>query len=357
MWILDCKYMICVNIIAAFNKFWMHLNSEDLIIFIISFDAFKYKVLFFDLINELAFYQQYMNEVLFDFLNCFIQVYLNDILIYSKTHRKHVDYVCLVLSRLWEAGLQIDIWKYKFHIQKTKFLKLILTTEEFEMNSKKIKAIKNWSMLNNLKLTQSFLRFCNFYKCFIYCFFNLAKPLSKLTKKNQLFEWISECQDSFESLKNALFKASVLAHFDPDRKTVLKINAFQYITGGVLFQYSDDDSLCSVTFYSKNMLSTECNYHIYDKELLIIIKCLKNWRFELEMICDPFEVLTDNQILKYFKTVQKLFFKQCCYLNLISDFDFHIKYYFKKTNAKIDVFIKMLNCIPDDEDERIQECY
>ena len=107
----------------------------------------------------------------------------------------------------------------------------------------------------------------------------------------------------FESLKNALFKTSVLAHFDSDKKTVLKTDAFQYIMSDVLSQYDDDDNLCPVIFYSKNMLSAECNYHIYNKELLIIIKCLKNWKSELEIICDPFKVLTDNQTLKHFKTV------------------------------------------------------
>ena len=71
------------------------------------------------------------------------------------------------------------------------------------------------------------------------------------------------------------------------------------------------------------------------------------------MTHNPFEILTDNQTLKHFKTVQKLSFKQCCYFNLISDFNFHIKYCFEKANVKIDVFIKILNCIPDDENERI----
>ena len=150
-----------------------------------------------------------------------------------------------------------------------------------------------------------------------------------------------------------LFKALVLAHFDPNRKSVLKTDTFQYIKDNILFQYNDNDSLCSVVFYNKNMLSAECNYHIYNKELLIIIKCLKNWRFELEMICDFFEVLTDNQALKNFKTIQKLFFWQCYYFNLILDFDFYIKYCFKKANVKINVFIKILNCISDDENKRI----
>ena len=71
------------------------------------------------------------------------------------------------------------------------------------------------------------------------------------------------------------------------------------------------------------------------------------------MTCDPFKVLTDNQVLKHFKTVQKLFFKQYCYFNLILDFDFHIKYHSEKVNVKADVLIKMSDCIFSDENERI----
>ena len=180
--------MTYVNIITAFNKLWMHSDSEDLTIFITSLDTFKYKILPFGLINEPVFYQQYMNEILFNFLNYFVQVYFDDILIYSRICREHVNHIHSVLGRLWEAGLQADIQKCKFHVQKTKFLKLILTTEELEINLKKIKAIRNWSIPNNLKLTQSFLGFCNFYRHFIYHFSNLIKPLSKLTKKDQPFK-------------------------------------------------------------------------------------------------------------------------------------------------------------------------
>ena len=101
------------------------------------------------------------------------------------------------------------------------------------------------------------------------------------------------------------------------------------------------------------MLPAECNYHIYDKELLIIIKCLKNWKSELEIICDFFEILTDNQALKHFKTVQKLFFKQYHYFNLISNFDFYIKYYFREINIKADAFIRMSDCISGNKNKRI----
>jgi len=87
--IQDSKYLIQLNIIVIFNKLHMHSSSKDLTIFIISFDFYKYHVMFFKLINDSTFYQHYMNDVLFDYFHQFCQIYLDDIIIYSKTLKKH----------------------------------------------------------------------------------------------------------------------------------------------------------------------------------------------------------------------------------------------------------------------------
>jgi len=109
--IQESKYLTQLNIIVMFNKLHMHLNSENLTIFIIFFDSYKYHVMLFDLINESAFYQHYMNDVLFEYLHQFCQIYLNDIIIYSKTLKEHKQHVQLILQRLRETDLQIDINK------------------------------------------------------------------------------------------------------------------------------------------------------------------------------------------------------------------------------------------------------
>ena len=114
--IQSCKFMTRLNIIVAFNKLRMHSNSEDFTIFIISLETYKYRVLLFELINEPVNYQQYMNDILFDYLNNFYQTYLNDILIYSKIKKKHVKHVRLILQRLREIDLQVDILKCEFHV-------------------------------------------------------------------------------------------------------------------------------------------------------------------------------------------------------------------------------------------------
>jgi len=114
--IQESKYLTWLNIIVVFNKLCMHSNSENLTIFIIFFNSYKYHVMLFNLINESAFYQHYMNDVLFEYLHQFYQIYLNDIIIYSKTLKEHKRHVWWILQRLRETDLQIDINKCKFHV-------------------------------------------------------------------------------------------------------------------------------------------------------------------------------------------------------------------------------------------------
>jgi len=141
--IQESKYLTRLNIIVAFNKLQMHSDSKDLTIFIIFFDLYKYHVMLFELINESMFYQHYMNDVLFEYLHQFCQIYLDDIIIYSKILKKHKQHVWLILNRLQEADLQIDINKCKFHVQKIIFLELLMSIERLKMNSRKIQTVVN----------------------------------------------------------------------------------------------------------------------------------------------------------------------------------------------------------------------
>ncbi len=141
--IIDCKHLIQLNIIFAFNKLRMHLNSENYTIFIIALEAYKSKILSFKLTNDLILFQQYMNDVLWNFLNDFCQAYLDDILIYSKTQKKHKQHVKMILNHLQDVDLQIDIWKCKFNVEETVFLKIIVSEQDLCMNFIKVKVIVN----------------------------------------------------------------------------------------------------------------------------------------------------------------------------------------------------------------------
>ncbi len=142
-WIQDSKYLTQLNIIITFNKLRMSSESEDLTTFVTFFNVYKYRVMLFELINESAFFQHYINDVLFNCLHKFCQTYLNDILIYSKTLKEHRIHVKKVLKKLREVDLQIDIDKCKFKIQKISFLKLLIFINDLRMNSWKVDVIRN----------------------------------------------------------------------------------------------------------------------------------------------------------------------------------------------------------------------
>ena len=187
--IQDSKYLTWLNIIVIFNKLWMHSKSEDLTIFIISFDFYKYHVMSFELINNSTFYQHYMNDVLFDYLHQFCQIYLDNIIIYSKTLKKHKKHVWLVLHKLREIDLQMNINKCKFHVQEISFLELLLFIERLKINFRKIQAVVEWSTSTNLTQMQFFINFCNFYQHFIKNFSKIVHSLIQLIQKEMIFEW------------------------------------------------------------------------------------------------------------------------------------------------------------------------
>ena len=141
--LVEHKYITKLNIIAIFNKFQIHSKSENLIIFIYSLKIYKYHVLSFDLTNDFFNYQHYINDILFDFLNEFVQCYLNNIFIYNRIKKEYIHYIRLILQKLIDASLQIDISKNCFYVQKIMFLKVIIFIKNICMNFKKVKIIVN----------------------------------------------------------------------------------------------------------------------------------------------------------------------------------------------------------------------
>ena len=340
------KYLTRLDIIAAFNKLRMSSESEDLTTFVTSFGAYKYRVMPFGLTNGPASFQHYINDVLFECLHKFCQAYLDDILIYSKTLKEHRAHVKEVLGKLREAGLQVDIDKCEFEVQETSFLGLLVSTNGLRMDPRKVDVIRNWEVPRSLTHVQAFIGFCNFYRRFIKDFSKIVRPMVKLTRKDQLFEWTEACQTAFEGLKQQVTAAPVLKHFDSTREAILETDSSDYVNGGVLSQYDDKGILHPVAFYSKNMVPAECNYEIYDKELLAIIRCLEHWRPELECTDIPVKIFTNHLNLKYFMTTKELTRRQARWAEKLSEYNFKIIYQPGKQNLKADALTRMPNAKP-----------
>ncbi len=349
------KYFIKLNIRQTFHRIRIaDAESEDLTTFRIRFDAYKYRVLSFDLCNEFVTYQHYMNDVFFDYLDDFVFAYINDILIYSNFKKKHIEHVKKILQRLRDADLQADIDKCEFSVHETKYLDLIVNRNEIRMNSEKIEIILHWATFQNLKQMQKFFEFCNFYRRFIRNFAKIVKSLIKLICKNVFFTWNEICKHAFELLKRTVIEASILTHFDSKKQTYIKNDSSDFVFAEILFQIKENDELHSVAFFSKNLVSIECNYEIYDKELLTIVRCFEQWRSELLFIefDVSVKVLIDHKNLKYFMSIKQLNRRQSKWVQFLIDFHFIISYLLEKSNEKADSLIRRAKNISDKEDDR-----
>ena len=300
--------------------------------------------MFFELCNDPSSFQSFINEAFHDFLNVFCTVYLDDILIYSDNKKKHDEHVHLILICLQEFGLYVNIEKCVFKIWEVLYLNLLIGVDGICMDPQKITIITDWFTSIKLKQIQSFLKFTNFYHCFITNFFKITKSLTCLIWKDTPFSWTSECQHVFEKLKQAFIIASVLQNFNLEKPVTLETDALDYVTANVLSQSDEEGNLHSMIFFSSKMSLKKCNYKIYNKELLTIIKAFKEWCFKTYGTADPVTVLTDYKNLKYFTTTCKLNHCQACWNEFLSEFNFNIIYWSGAINSVADA----LTCHADD---------
>ena len=229
----------------------------------------------FRLINVSATFQTFINNVLWEYLNQFIVIYLDNILIYFKTKEQHVQHVRKVLQALQNAGLRVKPEKSLFHSKEVHFLGFIVTPEGLQMNSEKIQSVIEWSVLKNIKKVQFFLEFMNFYRKFIEKYLKIASPLTELTKKDQKFEWSSEAQKAFNELKKRFTSQPILVSFDPEKPITLETDASDRAIEACISQSDNKRCLQPVAFYSRKFLSAEISYEIHDKELLAIVNAFK----------------------------------------------------------------------------------
>ncbi|KAI0992264.1 hypothetical protein K3495_g15922, partial [Podosphaera aphanis] len=191
---------------------------------------------------------------------------------------------------------------------------------------------------------------------FIENFAEISAPLQQLTKRGSPFHWTKERQRAFDKLKSLFITAPILAMWDGDKHTILETDASGWATGGCLSQYKLGGKLKPIAYYSKKLAPAECNYDIHDKELLSIIRCLQEWRSELIGLKEPFLILSDHKNLRYFMSTRKLSERQVRWSQLLSQFNFRLKFRSGKEAGRPDALSRRPQDMPKDEDDpRLKE--
>ena len=265
---------------------------------------FEYKVMPFGLVNAPATFQAMMNKILREFLDHEVVLYLDDILIYSKSEEEHIELVKKVLDRLAKHQLAGSVTKLVFHVKSVEFLGYIVATNGLTMSKRKVESMKNWKPPRLVKEVQIFIGFANIYRRFIKDFSKICTPITETLKGDKTKFFCGDKQNrAFEELKTRFITAPIPEHFYPDRETVVETEASEFALGCVLSQFKER-RLHPVAFHSMKLNDAERNYEIHDKELLAILQVFKEWKHYLVGSDKPITVYTNHQNLQNFFTTK-----------------------------------------------------
>jgi len=268
----QAKIFTKLDIRRAYNLIRIRAGEEWKTAFHIPYGLFEPLVMPFGLNTAPATFQAYINDALLPFLIRVCTAYHDDILIYSEDEEQHIEHVKQIREALTKAGLQVKPQKCEFHTNNVEYLGFIITMEGLRMDPAKITKIIEWPIAKKLRDVSSFLGFRNLYRRFIQDYSPLARPLTQLTKKGTPFMWSDLGQAAFERPKETFTTAPLRIHFVFDKEIVVETDTSDIASAGILSQAGPDGLLHPIAFFSKKHTPAECNYDIYDKELMAVVR-------------------------------------------------------------------------------------
>ncbi|MEN9524269.1 MAG: hypothetical protein RL536_338 [Candidatus Parcubacteria bacterium] len=306
---------------------------------------YQYRVMCFGLTNSPPVFERFVEMVLKEFIHKDVMVYLDNILIFTKSDtptvtpelmKKHFETVRAVMEQLKKNDLYLRPNKCSFAVKKIDVLGYLVDWHGIHMNPEKQKAVLEWQPPTSVKGMQQFLGFANFYRRFIKDYSKIAKPLTTLTRKTVPYVWTKEADEAFQTLKEKFVNPPVMRFFDPKLETFLETDASDYALGGIVSQKDPTTGLTHpVSFHSRSLLDAECNYDTHDKELLAIVDSLK---FNRPMLLSvpSFTILCDHMNLAYFTKKNNLSQRQFRWAVFLADYRFTLIHRAGKLNGNAD---------------------
>jgi len=334
--LLGAQWFTALDLKGAYNLIRIKEGEEWKTAFRTHLGLFEYLVMPFGLTNAPATFQEMINHVLREYIDLFVVVYLDDILIFSKTLEEHKEHVHKVLRKLQDAKLLVEPEKSEFHKQQVNYLGFVISPNQIEMDDKKIQAVQEWPEPTNVKEVRGFLGFTNFYRRFIKDYSKIAAPLTSLTKADITFEWNEKARSAFDELKKRVTDKPILGVADPGKPYEVETDASEFALGGQLGQRDAEGRLHPIAFFSKKLNGPALNYQIHDKELMAIVEAFKEWRHYLSGTTNQVKVYTDHKNLVYFTSTKELNKRQTRWSEFLSEYNFEIIYRKGSDNGRAD---------------------
>ena len=296
----ESVYFSTLDLATGYWQIRVHPDSQEKTAFVTPQGLYEFKVMPFGLTNAPAVFQRLMQRVLMG-LNPeegpdFVAVYIDDILIFSRTLEEHIEHLRLVFDRLVEAGLKLKPAKCHFIRKEVEYLGHIITPQGLKTNPKLVTAVQGFPVPRNVQEVRRFLGMSSYYRRFIPRFSKVAQPLHALTRKGAEFLWNDDCHSAFESLKQRLISSPVLAYPAFTKPFTLETDASIQGLGAVLSQKQEDGKSHPVAYASRALSAPERNYSITELETLAVVWAISHFHTYLYGNCVT--VYTDHSAVK-----------------------------------------------------------
>ncbi|KAI3821766.1 hypothetical protein L1987_09338 [Smallanthus sonchifolius] len=290
---------------------------------------YEFMVMPFGLTNAPAVFMDLMNRVCKPYLDKFVIVFIDDILIYSKTKAKHEQHLRLILELLKKERIYAKFSKCEFWLKEVQFLGHIVNEKGIHVDPAKIEAVKNWSTPRTPIEICSFLGLAGYYRRFISNFSKIAVPLTALTHKGKPYDWGPKQEEAFQTLKHKLCNAPILTLPSGNDDFVVYCDASNQGLGCVLMQRGQ-----VIAYASRQLKIHEKNYTTHDLELGAVVFALKIWRHYL--YGPKCVVFTDHKSLQHIFNQKELNMRQRRWVELLNDYDCEIRDHPGKANVVVD---------------------
>ena len=271
----QCKYFSTLDLASGYWQIRVARESREKTTFVTPQGLFEFLVMPFGLTNAPAAFQRLMQRVLAglnpDAGPDFVAVYIDDVLVFSRTVEDHLNHLRAVIQRIMEAGLKLKPSKCHFAQREVEYLGHLVTPEGLKPNRQLFEAITEFSTPANVSEVRRFLGLASYYRRFIDGFAKIAAPLQELTRKNTPFHWTEACNKSMRTLKTQLTSALVLAYPSFHRPFTVETDASIIGLGAVLQQTQEDSKLHPVAYASRSLTAAEQNYSITELEALAVV--------------------------------------------------------------------------------------
>jgi hypothetical protein len=292
----------------------------------VRYGLYEFMVMSFGPTNAPAYFMYMMNNVFMEYLDKFIVVFIDDIVVYSRNEGEHEGHLRFVLQKLRDHKLYAKLSKYEFWLKQVAFLGHVVSKGGISMDPSKVQDVLSWKAPTSVSDIKIFHGLAGYYQRFIEGFSKISKPMTELLEKDEQFKWTPTCESSFQEFKKRLTTTPVLVMPNIEKPFSIYCDASSQGLGCVLMQ---DGHM--VAYASRQLRKHEVNYPTHDLELAAVVHALKIWRHYL--MGKRCELYTDHKSLKYIFTQSNVNLRQRRWLELIKDYDLGINYHPGKANV------------------------